>query len=126
MPPLTFLVPLTGIEPVRILLRGILSPLCLPVPPQRLIHFFTDLRSVVPLSVCGARQPLRLSIQACVLPTAALAALALASATGGGQARGRDRTGTDFTPRDFKSLVSACSTTAACSPILPHLACFVK
>ena len=30
-----FLVPLTGIEPVRILLRGILSPLCLPVPPQR-------------------------------------------------------------------------------------------
>ena len=25
----------------------------------------------------------------------------------------RDRTGTDFTPRDFKSLVSACSTTAA-------------
>ena len=29
------LVPLTGIEPVRILLRGILSPLCLPVPPQR-------------------------------------------------------------------------------------------
>ncbi len=29
------LVPLTGIEPVRILLRGILSPLCLPIPPQR-------------------------------------------------------------------------------------------
>ena len=27
------LVPLTGIEPVRILLRGILSPLCLPIPP---------------------------------------------------------------------------------------------
>ena len=25
----------------------------------------------------------------------------------------RDRTGTDFTPRDFKSLVSACSTTPA-------------
>ena len=32
-----FLVPLTGLEPVRILLRGILSPLCLPIPPQR--HF---------------------------------------------------------------------------------------
>ena len=31
------LVPLTGLEPVRILLRGILSPLCLPIPPQR--HF---------------------------------------------------------------------------------------
>ena len=30
-----FLVPATGIEPVRILLRGILSPLCLPIPPQR-------------------------------------------------------------------------------------------
>ena len=29
------LVPLTGIEPVRFLRRGILSPLCLPVPPQR-------------------------------------------------------------------------------------------
>ena len=29
------LVPVTGIEPVRILLRGILSPLCLPVPPHR-------------------------------------------------------------------------------------------
>ena len=31
----SFLVPLTGLEPVRILLRGILSPLCLPIPPQR-------------------------------------------------------------------------------------------
>ena len=30
-----YLVPLTGIEPVRILLRGILSPLCLPIPPCR-------------------------------------------------------------------------------------------
>ena len=29
------MVPVTGIEPVRILLRGILSPLCLPVPPHR-------------------------------------------------------------------------------------------
>ncbi len=32
-----FLVPLTGLEPVRMLLRGILSPLCLPIPPQRRI-----------------------------------------------------------------------------------------
>ena len=31
------MVPLTGVEPVRILLRGILSPLCLPIPPQRQI-----------------------------------------------------------------------------------------
>ena len=28
-------VPLTGLEPVRILLHGILSPGCLPIPPQR-------------------------------------------------------------------------------------------
>ena len=34
------LVPLTGIEPVRILLRGILSPLCLPIPPQRHIYLY--------------------------------------------------------------------------------------
>ena len=33
--PRKLLVPLTGLEPVRILLRGILSPLCLPIPPQR-------------------------------------------------------------------------------------------
>ena len=38
------MVPLTGIEPVRILLRGILSPLCLPIPPQRRI-FIALLRS---------------------------------------------------------------------------------
>lgn len=28
--------PLTGLEPVRYRYRGILSPLCLPIPPQRL------------------------------------------------------------------------------------------
>lgn len=27
--------PLTGFEPVRYRYRGILSPLCLPIPPQR-------------------------------------------------------------------------------------------
>ncbi len=32
---LLFLVPLTGLEPVRYCYRGILSPLCLPIPPQR-------------------------------------------------------------------------------------------
>ena len=30
------LVPVTGLEPVRFLRRGILSPLCLPIPPYRL------------------------------------------------------------------------------------------
>ena len=38
----SFLVPLTGIEPVQYCYRGILSPLRLPVPPQRhkvLIYF---------------------------------------------------------------------------------------
>ena len=29
------MVPLTGLEPVRYCYRGILSPLCLPIPPQR-------------------------------------------------------------------------------------------
>ena len=29
------LVPVTGLEPVRFLRRGILSPLCLPIPPYR-------------------------------------------------------------------------------------------
>ena len=29
------MVPLTGLEPVRYRYRGILSPLCLPIPPQR-------------------------------------------------------------------------------------------
>ena len=32
------MVPLTGVEPVRFLRRGILSPLCLPIPPQRHIQ----------------------------------------------------------------------------------------
>ena len=37
----SFLVPATGIEPVRILLRGILSPLCLPIPPCRRATYVT-------------------------------------------------------------------------------------
>ena len=32
-------VPLTGLEPVRYFYRGILSPLRLPIPPQRLVVF---------------------------------------------------------------------------------------
>ena len=39
------------------------------------------------MPVCGARRKLRLTKQACFLPTTALTALALDSATGGGQAR---------------------------------------
>ncbi len=37
----TRMVPLTGIEPVRYFYRGILSPLRLPVPPQRPIKSLT-------------------------------------------------------------------------------------
>ena len=33
------MVPVTGIEPVRVLRRGILSPLCLPVPPHRRLEW---------------------------------------------------------------------------------------
>ena len=33
------LVPVTGLEPVRMLLRGILSPLCLPIPPHRQMRY---------------------------------------------------------------------------------------
>ena len=35
-----FVVPLAGLEPARMLLRGILSPLRLPIPPQRRIEFY--------------------------------------------------------------------------------------
>ena len=31
----TFVVPVTGLEPVQYRYRGILSPLCLPIPPHR-------------------------------------------------------------------------------------------
>ena len=34
------LVPLTGLEPVQYRYRGILSPLCLPIPPQRRLCLF--------------------------------------------------------------------------------------
>ena len=34
------LVPLTGLEPVRLLQQGILSPWCLPIPPQRQVALF--------------------------------------------------------------------------------------
>ena len=46
------MVPLTGVEPVRYFYRGILSPLRLPIPPQRLIYFvsLSPLNSPLPLS----------------------------------------------------------------------------
>ena len=35
----SFLVLVTGLEPVRVLPQGILSPWCLPIPPHQLIMF---------------------------------------------------------------------------------------
>ena len=42
-PPI-FVVPLTGLEPVWYLYRGILSPLRLPIPPQRHMKFDASAR----------------------------------------------------------------------------------
>ena len=36
------LVPLAGLEPARYFYRGILSPLRLPIPPQRRVYFFIE------------------------------------------------------------------------------------
>ena len=41
---LNALVPMTGLEPVRYCYRGILSPLCLPIPPHR--HMIYDILKV--------------------------------------------------------------------------------
>ena len=38
-----FLVPLTGLEPVQYRYRGILSPLCLPIPPQRRLRMYDSI-----------------------------------------------------------------------------------
>ena len=54
----------TGLEPARFW-QWNLNPPSLPIPPCPHIHFF-----ILP-SCCGARQPLHLTKQACVLPTAA-------------------------------------------------------
>ena len=45
------MVPLTGLEPVQYRYRGILSPLCLPIPPQRrlsliIAQFFATVKSI--------------------------------------------------------------------------------
>ncbi len=41
------MVPLTGVEPVRYRYRGILSPLCLPIPPQRHNVFVWNTHSII-------------------------------------------------------------------------------
>lgn len=40
------MVPVAGLEPARILLRGILSPLCLPIPSHRRVSYYSALRAV--------------------------------------------------------------------------------
>ena len=52
-----------GIEPVRFLRRGILSSLCLPVPPQRLIEFLRTCGPWCrcPFAVPGSRYAYRLA-----------------------------------------------------------------
>ena len=48
-----YLVPVTGLEPVRILLRGILSPLRLPIPPYG--HIFLSVQNVKRLSALSEK-----------------------------------------------------------------------
>ena len=99
------MVPLTGLEPVRSCDQGILSPWCLPIPPQRHIKFVYEPAAHVPLSVCGS-----LRMSSAIRPSSLAdrcthCAFAL-PAPGGAKARGQARTGTVLRPRDFKSLVS--------------------
>ena len=42
-----FVVPLAGLEPARMLLRGILSPLRLPIPPQRHVWYMENERKTL-------------------------------------------------------------------------------
>ena len=49
---LGFMVPATGLEPVRFLRRGILSPLCLPIPPRRQLKNLTQ-KAVKRQPFCG-------------------------------------------------------------------------
>ena len=60
-----FLVPLTGVEPVRTFVRGILSPLRLPIPPQwhGFIQFFCIIvRLYAYFLPLGILSPLRLPV----------------------------------------------------------------
>ena len=62
-PPI-FVVPLTGLEPVWYLYRGILSPLRLPIPPQRHMKFISSARWRRPAASAPATAPRK----ACRLP----------------------------------------------------------
>ena len=105
-----FLVPLTGIEPVRILLRGILSPLCLPVPPQRRVYaIISGQLCRCPVAVPGRNFACQSRLVPCrPRPLAPLAS----SVPGGARVAPRALTDADL-PQGIKSDVSACSTTAA-------------
>ena len=77
-----------------------------------------------PVAVPGVSIACQVRLASCrPLPLALLAS----SATGGARIAPRDRTGTMFPPRDFKSLASACSATAAFnSVIIRRTSDFVK
>ncbi len=59
-----FLVPLTGVEPVRCCHRGILSPLRLPIPPQRRVAKAIEYNIIIN-SICQGKitvnSPLKMS-----------------------------------------------------------------
>ena len=42
------MVPLTGLEPVRLLQQGILSPWCLPIPPHRQVQIIVNSSTIFP------------------------------------------------------------------------------
>ena len=67
------MVPLAGLEPARMLLRGILSPLRLPIPPQRLIrNFFLKMKLRTVLVQSFLEAPPRFELGVKVLQTRAL------------------------------------------------------
>ena len=74
---LFYLVPATGLEPVRFLRRGILSPLCLPISPCRqgdnqdiLAHFYSAVKSrIISSSISGSSAG---SVQKRFPPTASI------------------------------------------------------
>ena len=60
---LFLLVPLAGLEPARMLLRRILSPLRLPIPPQRHVSFYSIFVVLLQILLRGQfLSPLRLPI----------------------------------------------------------------
>ena len=79
-----------------------------------------SLRLMVPLSCCGTRQLRRRQRGFLICRPLPLAPLA-PPATGGARVAPRNRTGTDFTPRDFKSLVSTDFTIPAEQVLWYHI-----